>query len=434
MCVRRALHEYPSRATTASRDSNGEARLADRGFHTMPLAWWSSAGSTAQPCPTTREQAVVRLAWDRVPAAGRLVRAWARRLASSDANSSRSGGQAWSRYLHSVYGPDVPNDVSVRALRWFWWWAPGSRNLTRLEMPVWRSIQPGDLWVPGLRIERHLSMAGFFLQPSRPEPLRRAGFPSGGAVEVMRVAHPPGESPDTAFGPEAASTSQSWYWHAPGSGVYLSLGRTLAIPNRSALLGQLARLLPAHPSPFSMKRVEVAREHGLRLCDGCSMDSWLAFDVVWAAQPSVETGLPSAAQPLLCDSVRLAGYETVQLYAAFGGQRFEIIDCRLQAGATITGRRVADTVEAALARTHGERPPSAWVSACAPPETSAHVSAGGAAPGARPCACLASLPFLNCGQCARAAAVWRVAQPHSSGKWVKAPQENSSMRRAAYAA
>ncbi|KAL1528770.1 hypothetical protein AB1Y20_010098 [Prymnesium parvum] len=351
------------------------------------------------PCAAPHERWAVRLSFDRSAASERSARAWVRRLPR--ASTPQHEHSAWGRYLRSVYSAPPLLPVDVRALRWFWWWAPGARNLTRLEMPVWRRLAPGDVWLPGMRIERHLSRAGFFLQPH--EAARAAGLPDHGHAEVMRVSHPAGEGPSTAYGPEAASTSQVWYWHAPGSGIYLSLGRTLAVANRSALLDALCVTGGRAACPFVLKRVEVPREVGLRLCEGCTAEPWRAFDVVWRRRARDE---PARARPdarVLCDLVRARGFDTVQLYAAFGGQRFELVDCRVGGAAA------------------SDAPP--WTSACAPPELSRHIARPGARGAWLPCNCSSALAFLNCGACASPAPVLRLQQPNHPMFTVVPPHE-----------
>lgn len=312
--------------------------------------------------------------------------------------------------MRSVYGESLRLPFDLSSLRWFWWWAPGSRNLTRLEVPVWRSLQQGDIWVPGLRIERHLSQGGFFVNP--PHGSRSRGFPHGSMVEVMRVSHPPSENPHSAYGPEAGSSTQVWYWHAPGSGVYLSLGRTLSVANRSALLRELAVRIRA-PQPFALKRVEVTREAGLRRCEGCTAERWQGFEVVWTRLQHPDEVLEHQQAPAaVCDLVRTAKFDTIQLYAAFGGQRFEIVDCRATRGGA--GQPV--------------KPPRPWTSACAPLHSSESLWVPDSKMGMwKPCSCSASLPFLNCGTCVVPAPVLRIEQPSHTAFSVLSPRNDSAL-------
>jgi hypothetical protein len=380
------------------------------------------------PCTSTRERWSATLSWDRSSTAQRHARSWVRRLSVVQADSAGREHAPWLRYIRSVYGEDVRLPFDTRTLRWFWWWAPGARNLTRLEMPVWRSMRSGDVWVPGMRIERHLSHAGFFLQPPGPATPMTKGFADNSMIEVMRVSHPSGETPDSAYGPEAASTTQMWYWHAPGSGIYLSLGRTLAIPNRSELLSALAQRVPDSSPPFTMKRVEVTPEVGLRHCDGCTAETWLDFSVIWprqargrARKTAPTTG---GAGLVLCDSVRAAGFETVQLFAAFEGQRFEIMDCRgtREQGSPGPPQGASDLLDAPPSRRRPSPTTSSqWTQACPP---AAHASLFRAGPRGQwhLCNCSLARPFLNCGECAAPTAVTRLAQPQQSAFEVTAPR------------
>lgn len=374
--------------------------------------------ASVKPCPATRERWNVRLSFDRSTTAQRSVRAWSRRLTIIDSSKEHN---PWLRYLHSVYGDALRLPFDLRTLRWFWWWAPGTRNLTRLEMPVWRILRPGDIWLPGMRIERHLSLAGFFVQAHEIQYSR--GYPDGSLVEIMRVSHPPGENPSTAYGPEAASTSQVWYWHAPGSGIYLTVGRSLVVTNRSALLEELSRRAGGAALPLFLKRVEVPRELGLRLCDGCTPEPWLGFDVVWARKTRSDGRRGTAEGMVLCDPVRAAGFDTVQLVAAFGGQRFEIIDCRV--GIRLVHRTDPQQSKSLLHREHAiAAPPAAsWTSACTPPATSAQLLRPGAGGSWQACNCSRSIAFLNCGLCATPTAVQRVPHPGHDAFIVHPPSD-----------
>ena len=230
-----------------------------------------------------------------------------------------------------------------------------------------------------------------------------------GLLEVMRVSHPSGENLQSAYGPEAAGIGQTWYWHAPGSGIFLTPGRSLVVPNRSALLVELAARLAPTPLPFAMKRVKMTPERGMRLCEGCSDvgEAWHDFHVVWwsaalAPRPPAAPAAMDEQQARLCEMVRRVGFDTVQLTHAFDAQRFEIIDCRQM--------RPKKDGAADLAS-----PSSASASTAAyPPAASrmhlwnASVLLGGRGPAdGSTCKCV-HRPFLNCGGCARAANVTRL--------------------------
>ena len=354
--------------------------------------------ASTSPCTPASHAALsepIHLAWDRSPAA-RGGRIWTRRLGIVEREHS-----AWGSYLQSVYGSvEFPFDLSK--LTWFWWWAPGAHNVTRIEVPVWRRALPGEAWVPGLRMERHLSVAGFFVQHARS--LETGEYSTTGAsasattegLEVMRVSHPSSESTQSSFGPEAASHDQVWYWHAPGSGIQLSVGRSLIVPNRSALVARLAERLSPGSLPFVTKRVRVPHERGIRRCDGCNPstnEAWYDFDVLWWASQA-------SNGPRLCDVVRRVGFDTVQLTAAFDATRFEIIDCRH----TITSKQT-----------------NATNAACPPAGSSAHLRGGRR--GASVCGCSDVRSFLNCGSCALPAPrVLRTAQLGQEPVVVRPPQ------------
>ena len=342
----------------------------------------------ASPCsPSATTPPLLSVVWERTAGAMARAQRWARQLADDNAMD-----EPWALYLQSVYGEAPSKPFDLRALRWFWWWAPGASNLTRTEAPVWRALRSGEAWVPGLWLERHVAQAGFFLKALQTGPGTVAGHADRSVVEIMRTSHPPGEAPGTSasFGPEAASRSQVWYWHAPGSGIGLKLGRTLATPNRSELLRVLTRQLG--PLPLAVRQVSVPSHMAMRICGGCTAEAWLRFDVLTNTSGTLEE---------ICHFVRLAGFDTVQLYAAFGGQRFEIIDCR----------RVGPAVR------------SPWLAACPPPEALTNLvrisgvhDTGTEGRRARPCGCSAGRAFLNCGDCAEAALARRTTARGKS-KW-----------------
>ena len=168
----------------------------------------------------------------------------------------------------------------------------------------------------------------------------------------------------------------------------MAAGRTLVVPNRTALLAALTLRMKPMLSPFAIKLTKVSRERGMRLCDGCSNtgEPWHDFHVIWW-----KSDAPNEQSQRVCEFVRRAGFETVQLTHAFEGQRFEIIDCR-QAGSrspvkgTVDPRHVTST------------------SACPPAASRAHLRSAGHDPhiGGSPCDCSKSSAirtYLNCGAC-----------------------------------
>ena len=357
----------------------------------------------------------VSVSWDRIRDAQLRAHAWIRELGVVDQLDSR-----WGLYLRSVYGNSgVQLPLDIRRLRWFWWWAPGTTNLTRIEAPVWRRLLPGDLWVPGMKIERHLSLGGFFIHPLEQNTDTLPAYTaSSHTLEVMRVSHLATESSTkTAYGPEAAAPGQTWYWHAPGSGIFLRMGRSLVVPNRSSLLTELTSRDPTAVL-LSASTVRVSQARGYNLCEGCGdQETWVDFEVirlsstqrssssrVFPADSPARAKTASSTPPLLlCDVIRRAGFDTVQLTAAFGGQRFEIIDCRHQ-----------DDV--------GNNERFLPTSACPSPSHSQLSNALQHAIARPDCGCDTNLPFLNCGTCVSSAAVTRIPQHSSEAFPIRAPK------------
>ena len=168
---------------------------------------------------------------------------------------------------------------------------------------------------------------------------------------------------------------------------------------------------------LSLKRVEVPAELGLRLCEGCTLEQWMGFDVVWTQGRRGKKRDVAAQGEVLCDPVRSAGFDTIQLFAAFGGQRFEIIDCRLG----LYNSRPAVASRPALQRLPPPPPPP-WTSACAPPETSTYLRRPASNGRWRPCNCSAETTFLNCGTCATPMSVLRLPQPNHDAFEIHPPR------------
>lgn len=231
------------------------------------------------------------------------------------------GDASWRHYLHSIYGPHLELPFDLRTLRWFWWSAPGAANLPMVEFSIHReSLPPRTAWIPGNKIERHLSLAGFFithsggrmdlLPPSKDEEW----------IEVMRVSQPPiadlGPSQDATKWVKVAEEcfeDQMWYWRAPGSGIWLHTGRTLAVSGRGDLAIALRGLVKELNLPLKPPRFCDVHECG--------------FPMLIGTVP-------------FCDILRLGGYDTVQLHAAFFGRRQEVVDCRTPNRATLPTRQV----------------------------------------------------------------------------------------------
>eukprot|EP00966_Prymnesium_polylepis_P301977 6976906-Prymnesium_polylepis.1 len=261
-----------------------------------------------------------------------------------------SSSAEWRAYIQSVYGQDVGH-VDLARLHWFWWWAPGAASLERIEHVPWRPPPTLVPWSPGGKMERALAAAGFFIfKPSSSAP---RGFRHNTWIEVMRVLQPSGTQ--HKFGVERASLWQMWFWHAPGSGIWWHTGRaTLVAQNRSMLVSLLAG----------------------RLGDAWSPSMFLACTL--HSRGNVPVPMLRGLQPL-CDVVRLARIETVQLLDELGG-RFELIDCRIPLDLTSTDDKLWDPVcPSSEGRSSGLR--AGW-----PPRL-------------RRCQCSNRLKFLNCGEC-----------------------------------
>ena len=403
------------------------------------------------PCtPSASASANVTISWERTDADAQAFQGWVRSL-----GVVRDRHGPWGTYLQSVYGPEVAFPYDLQRLHWFWWWAPEAAALTRIEAPVWRRTTPGDVWVPGMRSERHLAAAGFFVH-SFPTAMSATGWtmphasssthrPNGGytsgrlrgssvgrgerdgdddIVEVMRVAHATSELNSSSFGIENAAADQTWYWHAPGSGIYLKLGRSLVVQNRTALLGELVGRLSPAPVPAMVCRVHISKERGAKLCEGCyeSEELWQDFDVLWPAQHGDEARAHSRCprgvtrQTSLCELVRNAGFDTVQLTAAFS-QRYEIVDCRAYDRTKIA---LSDMLQPGATAGVANKTKAAAVRAC--PVSTAHLYARGGQGELVRCQCAAAgRSFLNCGSCALSSVVVRRAQSGQASFLVRPP-------------
>ena len=319
-----------------------------------------------------QQQNVVNVSWRRRQVARRRSTRWLRRLGMVDSDDGR-----WVEYLRSVYGDALQLPFDLRTLRWFWWWAPGAAALERTELPVWRRAQPGDVWVPGLWLERHLASGGFFVMPPHPsraaagrrlqstaEFSRRRGRSK--PLEVIRVAHPSADGISN-FGAEAESAGQVWYWAAPGSGILWDPGRALRVRNRSVLLARLAALLPGGSVPLRLQTVDVPHSTASRLCGGCEPEAWESFSLLHG---------PAS----LCDSIRRAGFESLQVTSAFGGQRTELVDCRYPRGASKEVRQPL-------------------VGACPPEPNRLRPASFGTFQSGPRCKCTSERVYLNCAPC-----------------------------------
>ena len=366
----------PCRTASGARDQVQTPRAAGMRRQGEPLACASVRRASRQPN-------VVNVSWRRRDDARRRSSRWLGRLGMVESDDGR-----WAEYLRSVYGDKLQLPFDLRTLRWFWWWAPGAARLERTELPVWRRAQPGDVWVPGLWLERHLASGGFFVVP--PHPSRRvaagrllqstAGLTRqrgrSKPLEVIRVAHPSADEAST-FGAEAESTGQVWYWAAPGSGIVWDPGRLLRVPNRSALIARLAARLPGGSVPLRLQTVDVPHSTARKLCGDCAPEAWASFGMLHGPAP-------------LCDSIRRAGFDSLQFTSAFGGQRTELVDCRDNShGPSKKARRPLASV-------------------CPPAPNRLRSASLGASQSSPTCKCSPERVYLNCAPCSGRAPPIRV--------------------------
>ena len=120
-----------------------------------------------------------------------------------------------------------------------------------------------------------------------------------GWLEVIRISHPSSElARKAAFGAEAASRGQVWYWHAPGSGIFYDGGAVCSAPGKIHMLlrlvqrwntapNRLRALSPAVGAQLARlqnRMHETALEgverrlnqtaHGVRGCASVRLESW----------------------------------------------------------------------------------------------------------------------------------------------------------------
>ncbi|KAG8466304.1 hypothetical protein KFE25_002060 [Diacronema lutheri] len=393
----------------------------------------------AAPCPhvdalRNGTRAVV-VSWDHEPRSLRLtaefVRGWPVGPIDIDGVEAQDAS-AWVAYLRSVYGTSdggkAPRRIDVSSLAWFWWWAPGAAHVQRVPTFAWRRARAGDAWVQGDKREAAMAFAGFFLEPAVGAERAASGLPDFSALEVLRVRTAPGEM-SRHLVTEAGSLGQVWYWAAPGSGIALELGRTLALRDRAALykwLVHAAARLDALTGAERAERLARMRRDDLRPsfardpsahAPGAMSAAIAALQLIvlrppagaryravchGCAEPESAPGLspfdvlrpPSRGSRhlQLCDLPRAFGFETVQLTRAFG-HRHEVVDCR------------APPRDAAHARGRAALPPhAAWDMSCPPTHSRMHLRRGptriGPGTRGRACECASAVAVLNCGVCA----------------------------------
>ena len=153
-------------------------------------------------------------------------REWLRRARDP---TRRNGMQ---RYFLDVY--EQPNiDVDASKLRFFWSDVP-TLGLDDLP-PIWWAcdtgiFQDGALWAPAQDVFRepcgNHNFPGFFvfrdLAPDEYN-VRLEGVQDDHWVEVMRIARTEDKNREN----DVSAVGQMWFWVAPGSGIWVNVGRSL---------------------------------------------------------------------------------------------------------------------------------------------------------------------------------------------------------------
>ena len=189
-----------------------------------------------------------------------------------------------------------------------------------------------------------LHFPGFFVFRS----MLNRGAPDGSYAEVMRVARLDDKRPGSA---EASTIGQVWYWLAPGSGIWITVGRSLR------------------------------------------------------QQSAPDASPPSA--PATCSWARAHGFVTIQRLNVFGGFASELVDCRGTPSVVRVDRNSAHNA------TNRDSHLESWEEACPPrpvsgeqvlwaglppatrrhaPWLSTHVAGGTL----RACVCASHRQYLNC--------------------------------------
>ena len=245
--------------------------------------------------------------------------------------------QQWERYLKTIYGARI--HWPAYEPTFVWNIAPGTSTLTRhlgeprgnLRLLVSpdhplpcataglsrncsissSSSLPGTHRLPFVYSDSTvvgLAGYGFFVGAQARQ--LDAAHPDNSWMEVIRFERPEADPHDRAETiAETTLSSQIWYYHAPGSGIFLDTGRSLRVRNRHELVAELHRSIPA------------AGRDTLRLQPHILQRPGSLHNVTWYRLAGVLS---------LCEYVRHAGFDTVQICAAYAIQ-YEVVDCRDQA-------------------------------------------------------------------------------------------------------
>ncbi|KAL3931040.1 MAG: hypothetical protein SGPRY_001289, partial [Prymnesium sp.] len=127
----------------------------------------------------------------------------------------------WEGYLRRIYGSSLPYPLDLNRFSWFYWFAP--LHLSHIFLADWsdpyEQAPYGTPWTGGYAAwdwgpEHLVRRAGFFVHRPRWE---ESEYQLAPRLEVMRC----GPIPRQGF-VEGEATRKLWFYHAVGSGVYLS--------------------------------------------------------------------------------------------------------------------------------------------------------------------------------------------------------------------
>jgi hypothetical protein len=227
----------------------------------------------------------------------------------------------WAYYLSDVYGEKRPAPEPT----FIWNTAPRTSTLVRyvgpqglyaeshlsighdegLTQPECERLLSTLPFVYGDSVSWHLSAYGFFL--GRQALPLSAALPDGAWLEVIRITLPeadPSTRPESMA--ESSFANQVWYSRAQGSGIFLNVGRSLRVSNLEQLLEELHRTIP--PAGRDTLQLRTISTHHGRVKVSANVTRLIGV-------------LP------LCEYVRHAGFDTVQITAAYS-MAYEMIDCR----------------------------------------------------------------------------------------------------------
>lgn len=230
--------------------------------------------------------------------------------------------RAWSSYLFRVYGPGVKYPFDLKKLRWIYACLGEAEACSQVPAPApvdWSLadapslLEPSDTARPGLAwrfstaatdgtaaTQALLNPYGFFIGPTHTGSF---GAPSHSWIEVIRVHS---EREQRLFGQMA-----TWYFAAPGSGIWLNLGHTVVHEH------EVARRPPAATIPTSWNDLPAALS-----------DLHARFQSRRTRSPT-EAAREEHEQMLgLVKRYLSYGYDTFQIPSSQGNKVDEIVDLR----------------------------------------------------------------------------------------------------------